>query len=50
MAYVSPANDVSQAASKQSGNGRDGEKLDRKARRCRVNDDQVIDRDMLIHA
>jgi hypothetical protein len=30
MAYVSPANDVSQAASKQSCNGRDGEKLKRK--------------------
>ena len=30
MAYMSSANDVSQAASNQSCNGRDGEKLERK--------------------
>ena len=30
MAYMSRANDVSQSASNQSYNGRDGEKLERK--------------------
>jgi len=30
MAYLSRGNDVSQYASNQSGNGRDGEKLERK--------------------
>ena len=33
MACMSRGNDVSQAASKQSCNGRDGEKLDRKKRK-----------------
>ena len=33
MACLSRGNDVSQAASKQSCNGRDGEKLDRKKRK-----------------